>query len=79
MEDKEAIALYKQKKEETKNLWHDRAKAQIVEDFETKKAYIQWQEVGLQNATTQNIKNLIQEYRQSIPKELGYKIGKNHS
>ncbi len=79
MENKEAIALYKQKKEETKNLWHDRAKAQIVEDFETKKAYIQWQEAGLQNANTQNIKNLIQEYRQSIPKELGYKIAKSGS
>jgi hypothetical protein len=77
MPDNEALKLFYQKQEDTKNLWHDRAKAQIVEDGD--KAYIQWMDSGLENASPANLKNLIQEYNQDIPKKLGYKVAKNGS
>ena len=71
----EATKLFMQKKKDTENFWHDRAKAKIVEDGD--KYYIQWQEPGLENASNANLKNLIQEYRQTIPKEMGYKSARN--
>jgi hypothetical protein len=75
MEDDKALKLWKQKKEETKDLYHDRAKASIEEDGD--KVYIQWMDPGLDNATDANLKNLIQEYNQDIPKSLGYKATHN--
>ena len=79
MDDNDALKLYKEKKEDTKDFYHDRAKAQIIEDYESGKIYIQWQEAGLENATASNLLNLLQEYRQNIPVELGYKAAMNGS
>lgn len=75
MDRSESLALFKQKKEDTKDAWHDRAKAQVIEEGD--KIYIQWQDQGLENATNANIKNLIQEYGQNIPKDIGFKAAKS--
>ena len=75
MDKKKALKLFEQKKEETKNLWHDRAKASIVK--EGNKEYIKWMSDGLDNASNTNIKNLIQRYDQDIPRKLGYKAVRN--
>jgi len=73
--DDEAEAFYKKKKEETKHLYHDRAKAHA--EFEKDKTIIRWMEPGLKSASDSNLKSLAQEYDQGIARRLGYDSARN--
>jgi hypothetical protein len=74
-QDDEAEEFYRKKKEETKHLFHDRAKAHA--DFDKHKTTISWMEPGLGSATDSNLKSLAQEYDQNIARKLGYDSARN--
>jgi hypothetical protein len=74
-QDDEAEEFYRKKKDETKHLFHDRAKAHA--DFDKHKTTISWMEPGLGSATDSNLKSLAQEYDQNIARTLGYDSARN--
>jgi len=74
-QDDEAERFYRKKKEETKHLYHDRAKAHA--DFDKHKTTISWMEPGLGGATDSNLKALAQEYDNNIARNLGYDSARN--
>lgn len=66
----EAMDFYDQKVEDTKGLWHDRAKARVHK--EDGAWVISWMEPGLEGATPENLLALTQEYHNNLAQYLGY-------
>lgn len=77
MDREAAIDLFNEKREETQDYFHDRAKAQLIREGDT--VYIQYMDQGLSGASDANIKDLIQKYDQSIMSNLGYISAKSNN
>jgi hypothetical protein len=75
LEKDEALQFFDKKIKETEHYYHDRAKAVLNADDNG--TYVGWMEQGLSGARDSDLKYLIQQYDQSIPRELGYKAARN--
>ena len=67
----QARKFFEAKQEETKNLYHDRAKA-MVDKNENGDFVIRWMEPGLENARPEDLLALAQRFDNDIAKNLGY-------
>lgn len=65
-----AKQFFEQKKEETKDYFHDRAKPKV--EARDSGFAVTWMEPGLESASPQDLLNLVQRYDNGIAQRLGY-------
>lgn len=66
--------FFKNKQEELKDVFHDRAKPKLFKDGD--KIGIKWMETGLDSAKDNDLLSLSQEFYNDIARDLGYKSAK---